>query len=115
MPTTIISGKISQDELKQLAQESFGDMVKAVVDIEKGILAVGGELHADAEAILLQDGSEQKNLWGINLYPTKEKADIIEFSSLINIRPALGNRSILIQDEEVKNKIRKIIDEFLWT
>src|SRR3989338_5902427 len=64
----LITKSILLDEVKLAAQARFGDMVKAVVDIEKNVIALGGELHADEEALLLQNGSKQENLWGINLY-----------------------------------------------
>jgi hypothetical protein len=110
MDIKIVSEKISNAELLQMAKEGFGDMIKAVVDVERGIIAVGGELHADAEAVLLENGSKQENLWGINIYPGKSAEEQIEFTSLINIRPSVGNRAIEIQDENIKQIIKKI-----WT
>lgn len=101
----IIKTKISLPELRELAEKSYGDMVKAVVDIKKRIIAVGGEFHADAEAFLLENGSKQDDLWGINIYPGYLKEEMIEFSSLINIRPKIGNRSMAIEIKEVKEKI----------
>ena len=80
----IISERISMDFLTQIAKERIGDLIKAVVDVEKEIMAIGGELHADEEAMLLETGSNQKNLWGINLYPDNIGADFIEFDSMIN-------------------------------
>lgn len=65
----------------------------------------GGEMHADCESILLDDGSEQDDLWGANWYPNEQR---IEFESLINIRPRLGNRSILIQDENLRRQIEAV-------
>jgi hypothetical protein len=78
------------------------------VDVARSIAAVGGELHADEEALLLEQGSRQENLWGANYYPGKGPEDCIEFTSLINIRPAHGNRSMLIEDEAVRAKVRAI-------
>lgn len=113
MNIKIIKEKISRDELKKIAQESFGEMAKAVVDIEQEILVVGGELHADGEALLLEQGSKQENLWGINIYPDKLREEWIEYTSLINVRPAQGNRSLEIQDMDIKEKIKKIIDKLI--
>ncbi len=113
MRIIIFTKKIDHDELRELAKESFGDMAKAVVDVERRVMAVGGELHADAEALLLANGSQQRNLWGINIYPEKPKAERIEFSSLINIKPAFGNRSIIINNEEIKFKILEIVSELM--
>ena len=64
----LIAEPITQRVLEQVSQKRFGDMVKAVVDVEKGIMAIGGELHADEEQFLLDLGSLQQNIWGINIY-----------------------------------------------
>lgn len=113
MAIRIIRKIISKKELKKLAIESFGDMVKVVVDVKREIMAIGGELHAEAEAILLENGSDQKDLWGINIYPDKPKNQRIEFTALINIRPSMGSRSMEINDKMTKNKIKKIIDKLI--
>jgi hypothetical protein len=109
----ILTSKISRAELKTIAQESFEVMVKAVVDVEKRTLAVGGELHADANAALLANGSEQPHLWGINLYPDKKPQDRIEYIALVNIRPASGNRSMEIKDRALRGKIQEIVDTLI--
>lgn len=110
MPDIIIITKtISKKELKQLAKKRFGDLVKAVVDIKRGIMAVGGELHADEEAELLKNDSKQHNLWGVNLYPDEPKEKQIEFDSVINIRPSQNNRSRDVENPEIKEKIKSII------
>ncbi len=98
-------------ELKEMAAATFGDMVKAVVDIERGLLAVDAELHSDLEAVLLQDGSKQRNLWGINLYPETPDVDFIEFDSMINVRPSQGNRSRGVEDKGLRGKIVEIVDQ----
>jgi len=107
----IITKTLSLVELKEMTAATFGDMVKAVVDIERGLLAVDAELHSDLEAALLQDGSKQKNLWGINLYPETLDEDFIEFDSLINVRPSQGNRSRGVQDEGLRRRIAEIVDQ----
>jgi hypothetical protein len=94
--------------LRVLVDRFFEDMVKFVVDVEREIIAVGGELHADAEALLLDGGSRQEALWGANYFPGRGPADCIEFTSLINIRPAQGNRSMEIQDESVRARVREL-------
>ena len=91
----------------------FGNLVKAVVDIEKGIMAIGGELHADEEALLIEGGSRQRDLWGINIYPELEKGERVEFDSMINLKPAQGNRTRGVDDIEIKNKILTIVDKFI--
>ena len=113
MNIRIIKDRISKDILQQAAAESFGSMVKAVVDIEDGIIALGGELHADGEAELLQLGSLQENLWGINIYPEQPREDRIEYISLINIRPSGGNKSMEVEDQAIRDKIKEIVDRLI--
>lgn len=113
MEIRIVRDKISNDELKTIAEGSFLDFVKAVVDIQKGLMAVGGELHADAEAVLLQHGSRQQDLWGINIFPDKPREQMIEFTSLINIRPRESNKSMEILSDEIRNKIRGIVQKLV--
>ena len=113
MEIKIISDKIGLEELKNLAPADFGEMIKAAVDIEKGIMAIGGEWHSDAERVLLEAGSEQKNLWGINLFPGRAGEEMIEFTSLINIRPKLNNRTMIIEIPEVKEKIYQIVNKLI--
>ena len=113
MEIKIIKNKISLAEVKELALNNYGDMIKAVVDIEQKITALGGEFHADAEKLLLENGSRQADLWGINLYPEKNSAEFIEYNSLINIRPKAGNRKIDIEIPEIKEKIKTIINEII--
>jgi hypothetical protein len=93
--------------MKDMLQQ-YETMIKIVVDIRQRILAGGGEMHADCESVLLDNGSEQDDLWGANWYPDEKR---IEFESLINIRPRLGNRSILIQSEELREKVESITRE----
>jgi len=92
-----------------MAERGFGTMVKAVVDVEAGIMAVDAELHADQEALLLENGSAQRDLWGINLYPDVDGDDWIEFDSMINLRPASGNRGRGVDDPVVRDRIRGIV------
>lgn len=109
----IIRNKITLDELKKMAEESFGDFVKAVIDIEREIMAIGGELHADEEMILLEDGSKQEYLWGINIYPSLGEDDRIEFDSMINLRPSQGNKSRGVDNLEIQRKIIIIVNGLL--
>jgi len=105
---------ISIGELKLMSENMFGDLVKAVVDIEKEIIIVDAELHADQERLLLENGSRQENLWGINLYPDDfQDEDFIEFDSMINLRPSWGNRSRGVDDENIQKKIIKIVSEIV--
>jgi len=104
---------MSLSDLKVMAQDRFGNLVKAVVDVAKKIMAVDGELHADEEALLLEAGSLQENLWGINIYPELEGPDRIEYDSVINIRPSQGNRSRGVDSPEIKEKIVQIVHELV--
>jgi len=105
----IIDKEITMQELRKMAQETFGNMVKAVVDVKREIMAVDAELHADEEAYLLEQGSDQRDLWGINLYPEVSGDDFVEFDSMINLRPAQGNRSRGVEDAKTQEKIRSIV------
>jgi len=113
MSIKIIKDAISVNELKEIAKNQFGDLVKAVVDVEKEIMAIGGELHADEEALLLEQGSQQKNLWGINFYPEKSGNEWVEFNSMINLRPSQGNKSRGVESIELQKKIREIVSKLI--
>ncbi len=105
----IVIDAITIAEIKTMAANLFGDMVKTVVDVERGIIAVDAELHSDLEALLLDDGSKQKNLWGINIYPEQGGDDFIEFDSMINLRPSQGNKTRGIEDKALRAKITGIV------
>ena len=109
----IISEPISALRLADLAAERFGDMVKAVVDINRRLLALGGELHSDEEALLLEQGSAQADLWGINIYPEKPRSEWVEFDSMINIRPRSGNRSRGVEDASRRQLICEIVNSLI--
>ena len=101
----VIDRVITRDELKEIAAGSFGDLVKAVVDVERLLIAIDAELHSDLEALLLENGSKQKDLWGINFYPDCAGEDFIEFDSMINMRPSQGNMSRGVEDTDIRRKI----------
>lgn len=105
----IVDTSITLEELKAMADDRFGDLVKAVVDVATGAMAIDGELHADEEALLLEQGSRQTDLWGINIYPELADKDRIEFDSIINIRPSQGNRSRGVDDPVIKDKIFQVV------
>ena len=109
----IITENITLDEIKAMAAATFGNLVKAVVDVERDLIAVDAELHSDLEALLLEDGSKQKNLWGINIYPEIQGDDFVEFDSMINMRPSQGNRSRGIENEELRKKIIAIVAKMI--
>jgi len=109
----LIIDKISLIELKKIAEERFGDMVKAVVDLELKIMVIGAEMHSDAEGYLLERGSKQDNLWGINLYPDNYAEDFVEFDSMINIKPRQNNRSRGVDDKNIQIQIREVINKLI--
>ena len=92
-----------------MAANLFGDMVKAVVDVERGIIALDAELHSDLEALLLANGSNQKDLWGVNIYPEQGGDEFIEFDSMINLRPSQGNKSRGVEDKALRLKIIGVV------
>lgn len=108
-----IKEKISIKELEKFAEDMFGNLVKAVVDIEKKIIVIGGELHADEEALLIENGSNQNNLWGINIYPEIKGESWIEFDSMINLRPSQGNRSRGLDDPDKRKIIIEIVSNLI--
>lgn len=109
----VVTESITKNELRDMSKLVFGDLVKAVVDVSKEIMAVNGELHADEEQVLLERGSNQEDVWGINLYPDASDDDWIEFDSMINIRPSQGNRSRGVESAEIREKIMKIISHLV--
>ena len=109
----ILDKPISVEELKVVADELFGDMVKAVADVRGGLIAIDAELHSDLERLLLENGSNQEDLWGFNIYPEMEGEDFIEFDSLINIRPRQNNRSHYVESEEIRERITGIVCKFI--
>lgn len=105
---------ISVAELTQMAEKMYGNLVKAVVDLKRGLLVVDAEMHVDQEQHLLVNGSEQADLWGINLHPAKYGSDdFIEFDSMVNIRPRQRNMSRGVEDAQVRQKIRKLVDRMV--
>ena len=107
----IIRGTLKFEELTQMAAGMFGDFVKAVVDVDRQLLAVDAELHADLEALLLEDGSRQKSLWGINLYPEAKAGQFVEIDSMINMRPSQANKSRGVEDEATRKNIITIVEK----
>ncbi|MBN1308389.1 MAG: hypothetical protein JXA18_10760 [Chitinispirillaceae bacterium] len=111
----IVREKITHDDLQAMADGMFGNIVKAVVDIGRAVIAVNAELHADEESLLLEDGSRQQDLWGINLYPEfyGNNDNFIEFDSMINLRPSQNNRSRGVDDPAIRQKIIEIVREWI--
>ncbi|MBR2836743.1 hypothetical protein IKE79_00100 [Candidatus Saccharibacteria bacterium] len=106
----ILTEKIKRSDLRDSDFIMEDEMVKAVVDVERGLLAIDAELHADLEKMFLDNGANQLDLWGINLY---FDGDLIEYDSMINIRPAQGNRSRDVEDEAIRTKIQDIVAKWV--
>ncbi|KKU85782.1 MAG: hypothetical protein UY15_C0022G0009 [Parcubacteria group bacterium GW2011_GWA2_47_9] len=114
MEIKIVKDYISLQELTRMANEEFGDVVKAAVDVEQKIMAVGGELHADEEVSLMErENSKRAYIWGINIYPKKPENERLEFDSMINLKPHSGNRSRNVEDPDIKEKIKAIVRKLI--
>jgi hypothetical protein len=110
----VVRDGVPLGHVAELAEAGFGDLVKAVVDVQTSVMAIGGGLHADEEAVLLDLGSAQVDLWGINLYPEQHGTeDWIEFDSMINVRPKQGNRTRSVEDEETRRRIVAIVNRLV--
>jgi hypothetical protein len=103
----ILHTPIAPEELRRLAVR-FEGMVKYVVDVERAVIAIGGEMHADAEQVLLEAGSRQQDLWGANYYPGRGPEGCVEYTSLINIRPSAGNRGMELQDVALRQRVQEL-------
>ena len=109
----LVQSRIERSELARLLGAYFGDMVKLVVDVRREVVAVGGELHADAEQLLLEQGSRQADLWGVNYYPGRGAEGCLEYTALINIRPSQGNPSMEVQDAGTRELIRSLASRLI--
>ncbi len=108
MEIMILHEPVTREILRDLVEASYKDMVKYVVDVERGRIALGGHLHADAEAVLLSAGSRQDDLWGANYYPGTSSHACIEYTSLINIRPAQSNPGMELLDPMLRDRVRDL-------
>ncbi len=111
MNIRIINQPISKAELKDLAKEYYEDLIKGVVDVRREVVALGGEMHADAEGILIKDGSRQLDLWGFNIVLDKVKEECLIYESFINIRPRDNNKNLEVKDPVIRDKMKRIIFE----
>ena len=109
----IISEPISKKEILKKYNHFFKNMIKAVVDLKKEVIALDGELHADLEELLIENNSKQEDLWGINLYPKKPLKERIEYTALINIRPSQNNSGMEVESAKVRKKIEKIVNKLI--
>lgn len=110
MKIKVVNDSISKDELKEIAKEFYVSMIKGVVDIEQEIIAFGGEYHIDANVVLIENGSKQGDVWGFNVILEQAPDSWIEYISLINIRPQAGNMNMEVQDDKIRQKMKKIIN-----
>ncbi len=113
MDIRLVKTPIPFSEVAQFAKSQFGEMIKATVDVQRAVLALGGELHSDEEALLIEDGSRQEDLWGINIYPEQSGEDRVEFDSMINVRPSQNNRSRGVENAETRARILEIVGRLL--
>ena len=112
----IVKEKIRPEELKKIAEDSFGTLIKVAVDVEKDILAAGGEWHSKGQDLLVrQEGSTGENVWGANFHLFEKKEKRIDYFALINLKPGLGNRDMEIQDASVRRKVKEILEQLLLT
>jgi hypothetical protein len=111
MNIVIVKDTIGLEELRKIGAEFYENMVKGVVDVEEGIVAFGGEFHIDANAELVRAGAKQPNVWGFNVYFDRQRESWIEYISLINIRPAQGNTDMEVKDEDLRKKMKAIIEK----
>ena len=109
----VLTKPIKKTELLNSEIVFDGPMIKAVVDVKKKIVGIDANMHADIEQLLLSSGSEQENLWGINLYPNEFGEDFIEFDSMINIRPRQNNRSRDVEDLAIREEIVQIVEKWI--
>ena len=105
--------KVDYEEILKEYNHFFKDMIKSVVDLEREIIALDGELHADLEALLIEKGSKQEDLWGINLYLEKPLKERIEYTALINIRPSQDNSSMEVEKIQIRKKIGELVNKLI--
>lgn len=113
MEIKILNKKISKEELEEIAKLNYGHMIKGVADIRQNMVALGGQLHADAEAQMLEAGSKQIDLWGFNLHINQPLDKRIQYTSMINIRPYHGNHGLEITDASIKTAVKKVVDSWV--
>jgi len=105
----LIRSRATKQQMEEMCQ-TLGAYIKLAVDVRRGVVAGGGELHADCEQLLLEDGSRQEDLWGADWNP---RAQQVTFEALINIRPGQGNRSMVILDATIRERVAHIVRSLL--
>ena len=111
----ILDAPITKPELIRSSTNFIDeDAVKGAVDIKRGLLAVDSPMHYDCEQLLIENGSDQYDIWGINLYLDEDNIDdLVEFDSMINIRPAQGNRTRSVEDPAIQSQIKTIVSKWI--
>lgn len=113
MQIQILNNKISIDEAKKLADGWYGTMIKGCVDIEQSRVALGGDYHIESSELLTKSGSKFEDVWGFNIRFEENPDGVLEFDSMVNLKPNFGNRSRGINNQEVSNKAREVIYNFI--
>jgi len=111
MGIEIVRQAISREQLDEIAMEYYEELIKGVVDIKRKVVALGGEMHADSEEVLLKDGSKQSDLWGFNILLDKKKEECLMYESFINIRPRNNNKGLEVEDTKIRDQMKRIIFE----
>jgi hypothetical protein len=116
MTIKIIRNKIAIDQVREAAKESFGDMAKAVVDLKRGVMSLGGQWHVQGAALLREDGSKQEDLWGVRLHLNVPHAEWIEFKSMVNIKASHGNHTMEIKDRAIRDAVARVVESLItWS
>ncbi len=111
----ILENPITKSDLIKESKNFIDEnTIKAAVDIKNELVAVDAPMHYECEQLLLENGSNQEDIWGINLYLDEENLDdLVEFDSMINVRPAQNNRSRSIENPETREKIKQVVAKWL--
>lgn len=113
MDIKIIKEKITREELQTIAEKMYGTVVKIAVDIEKEIIALDGEWHAECQEALIESGSDAQDIWGANIKIKAPREDRIEYFALINIKPSVGHQNMEVTDKALKEKIKQVVDRLI--
>lgn len=105
----LLRSRATRKQLEEML-ETLEGYVKLAVDIQRGVAAGGGALHADCEAALLEDGSLQEDIWGADWIPSTQQT---KYEALINIRPRQNNPSMTILDQSIRDRIGEVVQSLL--
>ncbi len=113
MSIQILEKPVSMDYVRELAVEWYGTMIKGTVDIAKNKVAIGGKYHVESCELLVEGGGDHTNVWGFNIRFEEDQNGILEFDSLVNIKPSLGNKSRSVENPEIIKKATEIIHSWI--